>query len=81
VIERLYGAFVDPRDPGGGARLGRAPSGFGGNDARVSARVQSVLAAEPDATSERRDQLIMQALKEQRAPAYFSTRRSRCPSR
>ena len=32
VMERLYGAFIDPRDPERKATLGRAPSGFAGND-------------------------------------------------
>ena len=71
VMERLYGAFIDPRDPERQATLGRAPSGFAGNNAKVSARIAELLAAEPEATQERRDQIIMQALKEQRAPVYF----------
>jgi hypothetical protein len=28
VFERLYGQFIDPRDPSGQARLGRAPQQF-----------------------------------------------------
>jgi conjugative relaxase-like TrwC/TraI family protein len=71
VMERLYGAFLDPRDPKATATLGRAPSGFGGNDAKVSARITALLEAELEATPERRDQIIMQALKDQRAPVYF----------
>src|ERR1043165_9907714 len=63
VLERLYGAFIDPRDPEHKSTLGRAPSGFGGNDARVADRIAALLAAEPEATPERRDQLIMQAMK------------------
>lgn len=71
VMERLYGKFIDPRDPEGKATLGRAPSGFAGNDARIAARIEQLLAAEPEATQERRDQLVAQALKEQRASVYF----------
>ena len=70
-MERLYGAFIDPRDPQRKATLGRAPSGFAGNNDKVAARIAGLLAAEPEATPERRDQIIMQALKEQRAAVYF----------
>src|ERR1039457_1021808 len=56
VMERLYGAFIDPRDPDRTARLGRAPSGFDGNKDKVSALIAGLLAAEPEATPERRDQ-------------------------
>ena len=71
VMERLYGKFIDPRDPQGCATLGRAPSGFAGNQDKVAARIERLLAAEPEATKERRDQLILWALKEQRAAVYF----------
>ena len=71
VMERLYGAFLDPRDPAGTATLGRAPSGFAGNNGTVAALIAGLLAAEPEAIPERRDQLIMQALKDQRASVYF----------
>jgi hypothetical protein len=71
IMERLYGAFIDPLDPQHKATLGRAPSGFSGHNAKVSARIVGLLAAEPEATPERRDQIIMQALKEQRAAVYF----------
>jgi len=71
VMERLYGAFLDPRDSAGKVTLGRAPSTFTGNDDKIAARITSLLAAEPEATPERRDQLVMQALKEQRAAVYF----------
>ena len=53
------------------ATLGRAPSGFGGNNDKVAALIAERLAAEPEATQERRDQIIMQAMKEQRAAVYF----------
>jgi hypothetical protein len=55
VMERLYGAFIDPRDPERKATLGRAPSRFDGNNDKVSALIASVFAAEPDAAPERRD--------------------------
>src|SRR5712691_8389553 len=71
VMERLYGAFADPRDPAGEATLGRAPSGFAGHDEKIAGRIAGLLAAEPEATRERRDQIIMQALKDQRAAVYF----------
>jgi TrwC relaxase len=71
VMERLYGRFADPRDPSGTATLGRAPSSFAGNNDKVTALIARRLAAEPEATPERRDRLIMQALKEQRAAVYF----------
>jgi conjugative relaxase-like TrwC/TraI family protein len=71
VMERLYGAFADPRDPAGQATLGRAPSGFAGHDEKISGRLAGLLAAEPEATQERRDQIIMQALKDQRVAVYF----------
>jgi hypothetical protein len=71
VMERLYGGFADPRDPSGTATLGRAPSSFAGNNDKVAALIAQRLAAESEATPERRDQLIMQALKDQRAAVYF----------
>jgi conjugative relaxase-like TrwC/TraI family protein len=71
VMERLYGAFIDPRDPQHKATLGRAPSGFAGNDEKIAGRIAGLLAAEPEATRERRDQIIMQALKDQRAAVFF----------
>jgi hypothetical protein len=70
-MERLYGAFVDPHDPDGRARLGRAPSRFGGLDEKIAGRIEVLLSAEPDATPERRDELIMRALGERRAPVFF----------
>jgi len=71
VMELLYGAFLDPRDPDAKATLGRAPSGFGGLDDKIACRIKALLAAEPDATPERRDELIMRALSERRAPVFF----------
>jgi conjugative relaxase-like TrwC/TraI family protein len=71
IMERLYGAFIDPRDPGHKVTLGRAPSKFAGNNDKISAQIAARLAAEPEATEERRDQIIMQAMKEQRAAVHF----------
>jgi TrwC relaxase/AAA domain len=71
VMERLYGGFIDPRDPNHQATLGRAPSGFAGNDDKLAGRIAGLLAAEPEATRERRDQIIMQAMKDQRAAVFF----------
>ena len=71
VMERLYDAFIDPRDPEHEVTLGRAPSGFAGNDDKIADRIAGLLAAEPGATQERRDQIIMQAMKDQRAAVYF----------
>ena len=71
VMERLYGGFIDPRDPDHMATLGRAPSGFARNNDKVAALIAERLAAEPEATQERRDEIIMQAMKERRAAVYF----------
>jgi TrwC relaxase len=62
VMEPLYGGFLDPRDPDGAATLGRAPSRYAGLDDKIAARIEALLAAEPDATPERRNELIMRAL-------------------
>jgi len=72
--ERKYGRAPNTRelsDPECRVTLGRAATGFARNDDKVTARIERLLAAEPEATRERRDQLIMQALKEQRAAVYF----------
>ena len=51
MFERLYGQFLDPRDPAGETRLGRAPQRF-----RSAGEIYAVLAElEPEATAERRD--------------------------
>jgi hypothetical protein len=71
VLERLYERFIDPRDPDQAATLGRVPSNFAADQDRIDAKVARLLAAEPEASSERRDQLIMQALHERRATVYF----------
>jgi hypothetical protein len=71
VMERLHGAFLDPRDPAGTATLGRAPSAYAGSSDAVSARIARQLAAEPEATPERRDQVIAEALRDRRASVFF----------
>jgi hypothetical protein len=71
VLERLYERFIDPRDPEQAATLGRAPSSFAADQDQIDAKVAQLLAAEPEATSERRDQLVAQALGERRASVYF----------
>lgn len=67
VFERLYGEFLDPRDPTGQTRLGRAPQRF-----RSTEEVYAVLAAlEPEATAELRAQLIVEAKTQVRAPVQY----------
>ena len=67
VFERLYGKFIDPRDPAGEARLGRAPQQF-----RSAGQIYAVLAAlEPEATAERRAQLMIEAKSQVRAPVQY----------
>jgi hypothetical protein len=67
VFERLYGKFIDPRDPSGQARLGRAPQQF-----RSADQIYAVLAAlEPEATAERRAQLMIEAKSQVRAPVQY----------
>src|ERR1022692_2064605 len=57
VFERLSGKFLDPRDPSGQTRLGRAPQQF-----RSAEEIYAVQAAlEPEATAERRAQLMIEA--------------------
>src|SRR5215472_6873529 len=71
TMGELYGKFVDPQDPEGKTTLGRVPSAFTGISDKVAALIARRFEAEPEATPERRDQLIMQALKDQRAAVYF----------
>ncbi len=71
VLERLYEHFIDPRDPSQLATLGRAPSTFSADREKIDARMARLLAAEPEASQERRERLIMQALHERRATVYF----------
>jgi TrwC relaxase len=64
VFEQLYGKFLDPRDPSGQTRLGRAPQQF-----RSAEEIYAVLVAlEPEATAERRAQLLIEAKSQVRAP-------------
>jgi hypothetical protein len=71
ALERLYERFIDPRDPDQTATLGRAPATFTADRDKAEARIERLLAAEPDATPERRDELVMQALQERRATVFF----------
>ena len=67
VFERLYGQFVDPRDPAGQSRLGRAPQKF-----RSAEEIFQTLAAlEPEATAERRTQLMIEAKTQVRTPVLY----------
>jgi hypothetical protein len=71
LLERLYERFIDPRDPGQAATLGRAASKFGPGREQVEDRVARLLAEEPEATSERRAELTARALSDRRAAVYF----------
>jgi conjugative relaxase-like TrwC/TraI family protein len=67
VFERLYGRHLDPRDPSGETRLGRAPAQY-----RPAEEIyQAMLAAEPEATAERRAQLMIEAKAQVRTPDLF----------
>src|ERR1039457_4581659 len=67
VFERLYGKFLDPRDPSGQARLGRAAQQF-----RCAEEIFAVLVAlEPEATAERRSQLMIEAKSQVRSPVQY----------
>src|ERR1022692_1246919 len=67
VFERLYGKFLDPRDPSGQARLGRAPQRF-----RSAEEIFTVLVAlEPEATAERRTPLMIEAKSQVRSPVQY----------
>ena len=57
VFEPLYGHHVDPRDPSGETLLGRAPGRYRPAEEIYAA----LLAAEPHATAERREQLLVEA--------------------
>jgi hypothetical protein len=66
-FERLYGQFIDPRDPSGQTRLGRAPQQF------LSAEeiYAGMLAAEPEATAERRAELLHEAKRQVKTPTHY----------
>jgi len=67
VFERLYGHHLDPRDPAGQTRLGRAPGKY-----RESKEIyNALLAAEPEATAERRAQLMVEAKAQVRTPGLY----------
>ncbi len=76
VFEPLYGRHLDPRDPSGETRLGRAPRQF--KPAEVI--YETLLAAEPHATAERRQQLLVEAKAQVRTRICTGTRRSACRS-
>ena len=67
VFESLYGDHADPRDPSGETRLGRAPGQYKSADDIYAA----LLEAEPHATAERRDQLIIEAKSQVRTPDLY----------
>ena len=67
VFEPLYGQHLDPRDPAGQTRLGRAPGKYRPAEEIYAA----MLAAEPHATAERRDQLMAEAKAQVRTPDLY----------
>ncbi len=67
VFERLYGKFLDPRDPSGQGRLGRAPQQFRSAEAIYT----TLLALEPEATAERRAELLIEAKSQVRTPVQY----------
>ena len=67
VFEPLYGHHLDPRDPSGEALLGRAPRRFRSAEEIYAA----MLAAEPEATAERRAQLMIEAKAQVRTPDLY----------
>jgi hypothetical protein len=67
VFERLYGQFLDPRDPAGESRLGRSPQRF-----RPAQEIHAaLLALEPGATAERRAELMIEAKTQVRLPVQY----------
>jgi hypothetical protein len=67
VFEPLYGQHLDPRDPSGETVLGRAPRRFRSAEEIYAA----MLAAEPEATAERRAQLMIEAKAQVRTPDLY----------
>lgn len=76
VMEAIYGRLLDPRDPGmldpevpdkDKDHLGAAPRRY----KSTAGRLAELLAREPDATPERREQLEIQARKDQRQAVLF----------
>ena len=67
VFERLYGQFLDPRDPGGETRLGRSPQRF-----RSAEDIYAgLIALEHGATAERRAELMIEAKNQVRLPVQY----------
>jgi hypothetical protein len=67
AFEPLYGQFIDPRDPTRQARVGGAPRRF-----RSAEEIFDVLCAlEPEATAERRAQLMIEAKSHVRTPVMY----------
>jgi conjugative relaxase-like TrwC/TraI family protein len=67
VFERLYGQHLDPRDPSGETRLGRAPGRY-----KTAEIIHAqMLDAEPEATAERRAQLLIEAKAQVRTPDLY----------
>ena len=67
----LYCKFTNPQT---GERLGRRPPVYDGEDGlreRVAAKIAAQLAAEPDATAERREEIRARGLRDLRAPVHF----------
>ena len=67
VFEPLYGQHLDPRDPIGLTRLGRAPGQF----QSAEAIYEAMLLAEPQATAERRAELMIEAKSKVRTPDLY----------
>ncbi len=67
VFEPLYGQHLDPRDPAGQTRLGRAPGQF----RSAEAIYEAMLLAEPEATAERRAELMIEAKSTVRTPDLY----------
>ncbi len=71
-FEPLYGQFLDPRDPTGQTYLGSPPR----INAELNAVYQAKIKAEPEATSERKAQLWIEARSEYQGPVgvqYWDT--------
>ena len=67
MFEQLYGQFIDPRDPTGESRLGRMPQRF-----RPAEEIFAALVAlEPEATPERRAELMTEARAQVRSPVQY----------
>jgi hypothetical protein len=67
VFEALYGHFTDPLDPTGQTGLGPSPQRF-----RSAEEIYvALLALEPEATAERRDELLIEAKQQVRLPVQY----------